>query len=55
MRAVICVGEAIEVSPSRDRHAEVDPVTDQLRSQLEAMMEESRGFRRIPVPHPSVP
>lgn len=55
MRVVICVGEAIEVAPSRDRHAESDPITDHLRSQLEAMLVESRGFRRIPISHPSTP
>jgi 1-acyl-sn-glycerol-3-phosphate acyltransferase len=55
MRVAICVGEAINVAPSRDRHAESDPIIDDLRSQLEAMMVESRGFRRIPISHPSTP
>ena len=55
MRVVVCIGEAIDVATTRDRHAEADPVTDQLRSQLEAMMVESRGFRRIAVPHSSTP
>jgi 1-acyl-sn-glycerol-3-phosphate acyltransferase len=48
MHVVVCVGEAIEVSTTRDRGAETDPVTDQLRSQLETMMVESRKFRRTP-------
>jgi hypothetical protein len=55
MHAVICVGEAIEATPSRDRNAESDPLGDQLRSQLEAMMVESRGFRRHPSAHSSRP
>lgn len=46
IHAVVCVGEAIEATPTRDRGAETDPITEQLRGQLEAMLVESRGFRR---------
>jgi 1-acyl-sn-glycerol-3-phosphate acyltransferase len=46
LHAVISVGEAIEVAPSRDRGAENDPVTAQIRSQLETMLIESKQFRR---------
>jgi hypothetical protein len=55
MHVVVSIGEAIEVPTSRDRGSDADPVTDQLRSQLEAMLVESRGFRRTPVPHSSIP
>jgi hypothetical protein len=51
MHVVISVGEAIEVAPSRDRGSNTDPVTEQLRSQLESMMVASRDFRRSGTPH----
>ena len=47
LHAVICVGEAIEATPTRDRTAESDPVSDELRRQLEVMLEESKSCRRI--------
>jgi 1-acyl-sn-glycerol-3-phosphate acyltransferase len=46
IHVVISVGDAIEVSPSRDRGAESDPVTTEIRHQLEGMLVESRKFRR---------
>ncbi|OAI58065.1 hypothetical protein AYO49_01420 [Verrucomicrobiaceae bacterium SCGC AG-212-N21] len=46
LHVVLSVGEAIEVSPSRDRSSDTDPVTTQLRSQLESMLVESRQYRR---------
>ncbi len=46
LRAVITVGDAIEVGPERDRSGAVDPVTAAVRSQLEAMLESSRAMRR---------
>lgn len=49
IHAIINVGDAIEVSPTRDRGAEHDPVTEQLRSQLESMLVESRTLRRKPL------
>ena len=38
IRAVVEVGEAIEVSPVRERGAETDPVMAQIRTQLETML-----------------
>jgi 1-acyl-sn-glycerol-3-phosphate acyltransferase len=46
IHAVICVGEAIEVPPTRDRNADSDPVANQLRERLEMMLEESKTRRR---------
>jgi len=44
--AVISVGEAIEVSPARDRSGAGDPVSNEIRRQLEAMLEETKTLRR---------
>lgn len=38
MRAVVTVGEAIEVSPERTRSADGDPLMNAIREQLEAML-----------------
>jgi 1-acyl-sn-glycerol-3-phosphate acyltransferase len=38
LRAVVEVGEAIEVSPTRERGVDVDPVTGRIREQLETML-----------------
>jgi 1-acyl-sn-glycerol-3-phosphate acyltransferase len=46
IHAVISVGEAIEAAPTRDRHAESDPIANELRRQLEQMLEESKTRRR---------
>jgi len=46
LRAVISVGEAIEVPATRDRGADGDPVSIELRRQLETMLEESKALRR---------
>ncbi len=48
IHAVISVGEAIEATPGRDRHGEGDPVANELRRQLEQMLEESKTRRRNP-------
>ena len=48
IRAVITVGDAIEVNPARDRSPEGDPITAQLRLQMEQLLESSRTHRRIP-------
>ena len=48
MHAVISVGEAIEAQPARDRSAEEDPMANELRRQLEMMLEESKTRRRTP-------
>ncbi len=50
VRAIIDVGEAIEVSPVRERGGDVDPVMRQIREQLEAMLQRSAsGTRQITV------
>ncbi|MDO8543920.1 MAG: 1-acyl-sn-glycerol-3-phosphate acyltransferase [Opitutaceae bacterium] len=43
MRAVVDVGEAIEVTPERARGAEGDPLMVAIREQLETMLAASRG------------
>ena len=43
LRAVLEVGEAIEVSPTRDRGAETDPVMTRIRTQLEKMLAQRRS------------
>jgi hypothetical protein len=47
LHAVISVGEAIEASPTRERSADTDPIANELRRQLEMMLEESKTHRRI--------
>ena len=47
LHAVISVGEAIEATPTRDRSAGSDPISDGLRRQLETMLEESKSRRRV--------
>ena len=46
LHAVISVGEAIEATPTRDRSADSDPISNELRRQLEMMLEESKTRRR---------
>jgi 1-acyl-sn-glycerol-3-phosphate acyltransferase len=46
IHAVISVGEAIEATSTRDRSGESDPVANELRRQLELMLEESKTRRR---------
>jgi 1-acyl-sn-glycerol-3-phosphate acyltransferase len=46
IHAVISVGEAIEATPTRDRSADSDPIANELRRQLEMMLEESKARRR---------
>ena len=47
IRAIIMVGDAIEVSAARDRSADGDPVTAQIRQAMEALLESSKARRRI--------
>jgi 1-acyl-sn-glycerol-3-phosphate acyltransferase len=47
LRAVITVGDAVEVGPTRDRSQDADPVTVEVRSKLESMMESSKSARTI--------
>ena len=49
LHAVITVGDAIEVTAGRDRSQEGDPIMRQLRERMEAMMEETKSYRRKPV------
>ena len=46
LHAVISIGDAIEASPTRDRSADSDPIANELRRQLETMLEESKTRRR---------
>jgi hypothetical protein len=46
LRAVISVGKAIEAASTRDRSADSDPLANELRQQLETMLEESKTRRR---------
>src|SRR5439155_7729546 len=39
LKVVLDIGEAIEVSPERDRHAAVDPLMVQIQQSLQAMLE----------------
>lgn len=51
IRAVITVGDAIEVGAERERSAErEDPVTVQLRQSMEDLLESSKALRRMPLP-----
>ena len=45
IRAVVQVGEAIEVSPARERGVETDPVMAKVRSELERMLGEMKAKR----------
>ncbi len=47
IRAIITVGDAIEVSATRDRSQENDPITLQVRQQMEALLESSKALRKI--------
>lgn len=48
LRAVITVGEGIEVGAGRERGKAEDPVTVELRQRMEKMMEESKSQRKVP-------
>jgi 1-acyl-sn-glycerol-3-phosphate acyltransferase len=45
LHAVISVGEAIEAGTTRDRRSETDPIAQEIRRQLENMMEETKQAR----------
>ena len=47
IRAVITVGDAIEVGAVRDRSPEGDPLTTQIRQQMEQLLESSKAQRQI--------
>lgn len=46
MRAVVMIGEAIEVSPERQRGVPADPITLAIRQQLESLMAQSLNHRK---------
>ena len=48
IHTVIEVGDAIEVSPGRERGVETDPVMAKIRAELERMMAGLRERRRVP-------
>jgi hypothetical protein len=54
---VLCVGEAIEVSPERDRAAAVDPLMTQIQQSLQGMIDqlaaESPPLEPSPLPRSS--
>lgn len=47
IRAVITVGDAIEVSSTRDKSHDTDPITSEIRSQMQRLLELSKKFRKI--------
>jgi 1-acyl-sn-glycerol-3-phosphate acyltransferase len=47
IRAVITVGDAIEVSVSKDRTQEADPITSEIRRRMEELLESSKGHRKL--------
>jgi len=47
IRAVITVGAAIVVDATRDRTLETDPITAEVRRQMELMVESSKACRKI--------
>ncbi|GAA5130566.1 1-acyl-sn-glycerol-3-phosphate acyltransferase [Luteolibacter yonseiensis] len=47
IRAVITVGDAIEVGAGRDKSQDTDPVTAEIRRRMEELLESSKNHRRI--------
>lgn len=47
IHALISVGEAIEAAAARDRGSETDPLSQEIRRQLEDMMEATKQARRV--------
>ena len=47
IRAVITVGDAIEVTATRDRSHEVDPITAEIRQRMEELLESTKACRKI--------
>ena len=47
IRTVIVVGDAIEVSAARDKSQDTDPITAELRRQMEELLESSKVLRKI--------
>lgn len=55
MRAVITVGDPIEVGSSRPRHVDGDPLTAEIRVRLEELLDKSKSSRRQLVPERTIP
>jgi 1-acyl-sn-glycerol-3-phosphate acyltransferase len=47
IRAVITVGDAIEVASAREKSQDGDPITSEIRSQMERLLETTKSFRKI--------
>lgn len=47
IRAVITVGDAIEVTTTRDRSQETDPITAEIRQRVAELLELSKASRRV--------
>jgi hypothetical protein len=47
LRAVITVGDAIEVGPSRDKSQDTDPLTLEIRERVNQLLECSKQHRKI--------
>lgn len=47
IRAIVTVGDAIEVNANRDRTQETDPLTVEIRRQMEALLVSSKTLRKI--------
>jgi 1-acyl-sn-glycerol-3-phosphate acyltransferase len=54
LHVVVSVGEAIEATPTRDRSGDGDPLVDELRRQLEVLLQESKNRRRAAHPQPKI-
>jgi 1-acyl-sn-glycerol-3-phosphate acyltransferase len=55
IHAVISVGNAIEAPPTRDGAATGDPIANEVRTQLETMLQETKNLRRLSQRRPSAP
>ena len=47
IRAVITVGDAIEITAARDRSQDADPITAEIRQRMEELLESSKASRRV--------
>lgn len=47
IRAIITVGDAIEVGATRDRSLESDPVTAEIRQRMEELLESTKACRKV--------
>ncbi|MES2921271.1 MAG: 1-acyl-sn-glycerol-3-phosphate acyltransferase [Verrucomicrobiota bacterium] len=47
IRAVITVGDAIEVIAARDKSQEADPITVEIRQRMEGLLESSKSSRKV--------